>query len=412
MATLCIKTGMTPGYEIQFFDTNGKRLTIYLGGRRYTEKTARELKEIVEELVLCRDNPSQQPRKSTLKRIDEFPQDIQQKFAGAGLIAIPPSHTLKELWDMFLEQKGKEVKESTLKLYECVRDRFFLFFKPEESLNDLTKERMQKWKDHLLDEVATATVACYIKEAKTCFNWATDHGWWTESPLDGIAPGSFVNKKNDRIIPMNVYYRLLDGCPCQDWRTILALARIGGLRCPNEVLNLRWEDVNWEHNRFLVRSPKTEHHEGKDGRWVPIFPELREELETLFFSVASEGREFVINRYRSASQNLRTTLEKIVHRAGLEIFPRPFDNLRMTRSNEVYREFGAFAESQWIGHSSRVRADHYLMITDDDFHKASGWSTELGKTVCPKPERQVKSVQGKIPKNEFPCTIPCSMVRK
>jgi len=170
---------------------------------------------------------------------------------------------------------------------------------------------------------------------------------------------------------MDMYYKILDACPCQDWRTIIALTRIGGLRCPNEVLALKWEDVNWELNKFYVTSSKTEHHEGKGGRWVPLFPELKTELEALFFDPASEGNEFVINRYRDASQNLRTTLEKIVKRAGLEMFPRPFDNMRMSRSNEVYRRWGAFLESEWIGHSRAVRDDHYLMITDDDYFAVS-----------------------------------------
>ena len=180
----------------------------------------------------------------------------------------------------------------------------------------------------------------------------------------------------------------------------------------NEVLNLRWEDVNWEHNRFFVRSPKTEYHEGKEGRWVPIFPELKKELETLFFSPASEGREFVINRYRSASQNLRTTLGKIVRRAGLEMFPRPFDNMRMTRSNEVYRKWGAFLESEWIGHSRRVREDHYLAVTDEDFQQASEWSSPAKEPNRPALVRKKSESQGKIPQNEFPCDFPCCKDRK
>jgi hypothetical protein len=49
--------------------------------------------------------------------------------------------------------------------------------------------------------------------------------------------------------------------------------------------------------------------------------------------------------------------------------------MRMSRSNEVYRKWGAFLESQWIGHSRQVREDHYLAITDDDFHNAAEWST-------------------------------------
>lgn len=128
----------------------------------------------------------------------------------------------------------------------------------------------------------------------------------------------------------------------------------------------------------------------KKARWiVPIFPELKEELGALFFDPKSEDREFVINRYRSEKQNLRTTLEKIFNRAKLPTIPKPFDNFRMTRSNEVYREFGAFIESLWIGHSSRVRADHYLMVTDADYLKASRWETKAASTGRPERQRVV-----------------------
>jgi integrase len=116
---------------------------------------------------------------------------------------------------------------------------------------------------------------------------------------------------------------------------------------------------------------------GKESRLVPIFPELKTELEALFFDTASEGKEYVINRYRNPKQNLGTMFGKVVRRAGLPEIPRPFDNMRMTRSNEVYNRWGAFKESQWIGHSARVRQDHYLMLTDDDFSEASKVSMEL-----------------------------------
>lgn len=41
-----------------------------------------------------------------------------------------------------------------------------------------------------------------------------------------------------------------------NWRTIVGLARYGGLRCPSEVLSLRWELVDWENDRMVVDSPK------------------------------------------------------------------------------------------------------------------------------------------------------------
>jgi len=382
MATLIErKRGGSLMFEIRFY-VGKQRKTIPLG-KKYTPKTAREFQSVVDDLLYCQTN-SENPKKKTLAWIQEASPEIRDKLAKAGLIDVPPSHTLKEVWDSFLEHKVKELKsgkivESTYDLYATIRKRFFRFYGPNELLGDLTKDRMQMWKDHLLDEVATATVACYIKEAKTCFTWAVTQGWISESPLDGISPGSFRNKKNDHYVPMADYHRLLNACPCNDWRVILALARIGGLRCPSEVLLLRWEDVNWEYDTVLIRSPKTKRHENGESRLVPLFPELKEELETLFFGPASEGKEFVINRYRDTSQNLRTTLEKVVLRAGLKMFPRPFDNFRASRANEVYRKWGAILEKQWIGHDPSIFEDHYWMTIDTDYQEAAEWTTPTGK---------------------------------
>jgi len=166
----------------------------------------------------------------------------------------------------------------------------------------------------------------------------------------------------------------------------IALARMGGLRCPSEGLRLKWSDVHWDMGQFFVRSPKTERYQGKEGRMVPIFCELKEELEALYFSEDSEQQEFVVNLpgYSNREKaNIGPTFGRIVEKAGLLTIERPFDNMRMSRSNEVYRKFGAFAESQWIGHSSRVRADHYLMLTDEDFKLAAQWKTPALESTGP-----------------------------
>jgi len=54
-----------------------------------------------------------------------------------------------------------------------------------------------------------------------------------QAKLAKVPLGSFINRANDRIISMEDYAKLLDACPNQDWRTLIALARIGGLRFQN-----------------------------------------------------------------------------------------------------------------------------------------------------------------------------------
>jgi len=66
---------------------------------------------------------------------------------------------------------------------------------------------------------------------------------------------------------------------------------------------------------------------------VPIFTELRPYLEAAL-EEAAEGAEYVIARYGDNNKNFRSRLERIIRRAGLEPWPKPFQNLRSTRQTE------------------------------------------------------------------------------
>lgn len=117
--------------------------------------------------------------------------------------------------------------------------------------------------------------------------------------------------------------KFIDACPDAD----LALARFGGLRCPSEVLGVRWGDIDWANNRFRVRSPKTEHHQGKAERMVPLFPEIREVLMDAF-ECDPEGSDYAVARYRDQTANLGTHMRRIIERAGVQAWPKLFNNMR------------------------------------------------------------------------------------
>jgi hypothetical protein len=72
----------------------------------------------------------------------------------------------------------------------------------------------------------------------------------------------------------------------------------------------------------------------------------------------------------------------IARRAGIVDLPRAFDNCRASRSTELIRDFGAKAESQWLGHSTETALKHYkdfVMITEQGHAKAIG--RQAAKTV-------------------------------
>lgn len=164
--------------------------------------------------------------------------------------------------------------------------------------------------------------------------------------------------------------KVLDACPDAEWRLIFALSRFGGLRRPSEHLAMTWSDVDWERDRVLVRSPKTEHHEGRASRWIPLFPELRIHLRKCF-ELAAPGTVHVITRHRNRNCNLRTQLIRIIHRAGLKPWPKLFQNLRSTRETELAELFPMHVVCAWIGNTEAIAARHYLQVTDEHFERAT-----------------------------------------
>lgn len=188
------------------------------------------------------------------------------------------------------------------------------------------------WAIHLKANYAPATVGRTIKGARQLFKAACRAEMLTRNPFDGLKAGAPPDKGRQHFVSREVTQRVLDACPDHEWRLVVALSRYGGLRCPSEHYELGWADVDWERGRFRVASPKTERHEGKEERWVPIFPELRPLLEEAF-EQAPAGTAYVLGRYRDASTNqlLRKHFLGILRRAGVSPWPKLFHNLRASR---------------------------------------------------------------------------------
>ena len=75
---------------------------------------------------------------------------------------------------------------------------------------------------------------------------------------------------------------------------------------------------------------------------------------------------------------------------------KPFNNMRASRSTEIYNEYGAFLESQWIGHSTKVAQAHYLQVRDEDFEKAVGNINRNENTVSRHNSRHHETTTSKI----------------
>jgi len=263
------------------------------------------------------------------------------RLAAVGLVK-PRKHggtTLKQLLDAFFEHLN--VKPITSLGYQPTRVALLEHFGADTPIRDIEPLQADQWRAKMkADDYAETTLSKRVKLARQIFRQAVRWKMLRDNPFDRVKAGSQQNRSRQYFLSREDAQDVLERCPDAQWRLLFALSRYGGLRCPSEHLALTWGDVDWEQNRIRVTCSKTEHHEGRGERFVPIFPELRPYLLEVFEG-AEEGTEYVITRYRDKNANLRTQLQRIVHKARLTPWPRLLHNLRATRQTELAEHFPA-----------------------------------------------------------------------
>src|SRR5262245_50576640 len=94
--------------------------------------------------------------------------------------------------------------------------------------------------------------------------------------------------------------------------------------------------------------------------------------------MAVDRRPVALRSKRDTSQNLRTSFNKIIRRAGLTPWPEPFQNLRASRETELAAAYPLHVVCAWIGKSTLIAQKHYLQTNDDDFRQAAKSGAKSG----------------------------------
>ncbi len=364
--------------RLLFVAEDGSRKTIRLG--KMTAKQADAFKAKLESLLAWRGSGRIEP--DTARWLMELPEVLHNKLVGAALVHAretrPPREemTVAALCDEYAGSRD-DVKKSTAVIYRLTGGNLKAFFGADKPIRTITEYDAERWRRYLAKEsLSEATARKRAGVAKQIFRTAVKRKLIEENPFACLKSSAVGNDARQYFVGREDVVKVLDACPDLQWRLIVALARFGGLRCPSEILRVKWTDVDWSRSRFLVHSSKTERYEGKDCRWVPMFPELRSHLEQAFDGIEAGASEYVITRYRLTNSNLRTQFNRIIRRAGLKPWPRLFQNLRSTRQTELAESFPLHVVTAWIGNSQVVAKRHYLQVTDEHFEKAAGKSAQ------------------------------------
>lgn len=355
------------GFIVQFYDVDQRRKSLYLG--KCATRQAEQVRHRVE-LIHAAKVTGQGLDTDTQHWLMKIDDSLHSKLANVGLIDQRGNSLLGTFIDNYLEMR-KDLHPMTLQNLRYVRNELIEYFGAKRSLQSFTEGDAEEFRQFLIGRgLGENTIRRKCGRARQFFNAAIRRRIITTNPFTGMTCTVNPNESRFHYVTTEDSQKILDACPDSQWRLIFALCRWGGLRCPSEIMPLTWDDVNWENGRLHVTSPKTA-HVGKGTRVIPLFPELREHLEAVF-DEAEPGTTYVITRYRERNSNLRTQMNRIIKRAGLELWDKPFQNLRSTRETELAERFPMHIVCKWIGNTELVAAKHYLQMTDEHFQQAAG----------------------------------------
>jgi len=299
----------------------------------------------------------------------------QRKEKEQGTAELEKRPTLFEFCEWYEEQREADCEPSTIKKIKTSLKQLRNYCRDHETIkhaDELDSALAFRFQLHRKQTKAEATVSKDIKIAKTAFKYGVLAGKLSANPFDGLKAGSDVNLEGQHIIPISDFEKLIDACPNSDWRTIVALARLGGLRCPSELTDLKWTDVNWHSRTITIRATKTKRY-GKVERTMPLFERLEHALRD-HFELTGETSVHVVTaeHLRRSGTSLSERFHRIRKAAGVPKFDNPFRNMRLSAVNDVCRIAGITPKTivDWFGHDLKTAMKHYNRTTKQDYDLA------------------------------------------
>jgi integrase len=341
----------------------GKRTQVYLG--RLTKAQSEHIGRLLEHLRIAKSRGVDVSAECQqwIDRVQAGP--FRDKLISLGLFASREQHTIKSWAEKYLASRS-DFSPLTERNWKSANSTYCKLLGSETRLQDVTVLDAKQMAKTLEKESASSSAAKLVSRAKQLFQAAVDAKVINENPFHAVVLHGKTDKGRQSYIPEETADSVWAACPGLEIKAVFALARWCGLRVPSEPLALRWSDVDWAEKRLRIPTNT------KTGqRIIPLFPKALTAIENLWDSLGDECPEFVFNQYRaSANKTWRQQLEAAIKSAGLTQWHKLWVNLRASCRTDLEDRFPSHVCDVWLGHSSAVAKDHYLLVTPDHWQQA------------------------------------------
>ena len=351
------------------------------------KEAASSIARMVDRIIAQRK--TNEPDRLLSNWLSTIPDDLRQRLEKAGLLEVQTRMTIGQAVNGYIDSKKASWKPKTHNRRLNENKWFIGYFGADNRLESVDRSKAVQFLNWLKDvkKLSPTHINSIMKWGTYIYKYATLCGVYTlPNPFDGVRVHNTVQRKKC-YITSEYTQRLIDACPSVQWRTVVSMLRYGGMR-PEEVLLAEWDGVDWEAGTFTFRSPKTEHHPGKERRTIPLFPMLRAAFEEMRIAAEMESGlvlpQYIIsttkpgNGWDSKRQSIADgkngslcELTDFIKIANLDNPGSVPTNMRGSCSTDLKKKYPEYAVDSWLGHTKEIARRHYDVVTPELFEQAA-----------------------------------------
>lgn len=368
------------GWYVIWYPLPKKRVRFYLG--KVAKGQALNFARRVD-LLHAGNQIGEPPPPELAEWLAILPKPMLDRFAAAGLTQNwkpqTEAPTFSAFWDLYVGTRT-DFSDSTTKGFRTARKHAVAAF-GSMRLDEITVAHAKQFSRDLVQSCAGSHAKKILERTRTIFHAAIDSRLIAENPFDELKIRATVDKSRQKYVSEETAVAVLNQFTSAEGRALFALARWCGLRVPHEPLALTWDCIDWDLER--VRIPNAT----KTGwRVVPLFPRALAELSALW-ATDPDGPHVFTRARGSAATTWREWLLSAIAAAQLQPWPKLWQNCRASLRTDLEDRFPTQVCNAWLGHSTRVAVDHYLLV------KPEHWATAKNATAKPQTETEIENAE-------------------
>ncbi len=246
-------------------------------------------------------------------------------------------------------------------------------------ITNITRKDIELYKAKRRNQASGSTINRDLACLKKMFNNAISDGIMDVNPVIGV---EFFKepKRSPNYLTDEEARRLIEACDTVAIKTFVLLGLNTGMRL-NELLNLKWEDVNLDDKLIVLKDTKNNKEES-----IPLNETVLEHLQQM-----NHISDNVISKSDgSPFKDIRKTWHRVVKKAGLKrytphVLRHTFATMLVREGADIMtvKELGRWSDLKLVERYAHVAADHRTRVISklDKKFKNADQSDTKGDTV-------------------------------